>query len=194
MPQIRSLWARTKCNVISGFYCICGSGSAWDAPDGEGETARWRNKKARDSTHFLYHKSTLLSTLSHTRCIPDDSHRPCPLPDRRQCPRISEADSKDPKQGQICSQTLERVTPQAWRLYPFKCSAGRMGWMSHRKWKDIKQQPGTAGPGNMLGSCLVSFHFLWAILCPQAVHFKVIREWRHDEASLFVALLVTIEV
>ena len=44
-----------------------------------------------------------------------------------------------------------------------------MGWMAHRKWKEIKQQPGTAGPGNMLGTCLVSFHFLWAILCPQAV-------------------------
>ena len=30
-------------------------------------------------------------------------------------------------------------------------------------------QPGTAGPGNSLGCCLISFHFLWAILCPQAV-------------------------
>ena len=35
--------------------------------------------------------------------------------------------------------------------------------MAHRKWKDPKQQPGTAGPGNMLGCCLISFHFLWAI-------------------------------
>ena len=42
-------------------------------------------------------------------------------------------------------------------------STGRMGWMAHRKWKEIKQQPGTAGPGNMLGCSLVSFHFLWAI-------------------------------
>ena len=41
--------------------------------------------------------------------------------------------------------------------------------MAHRKWKDTKLQPGTAGPGNMLVCCLVSFHFLWAILCPQAV-------------------------
>ena len=32
-----------------------------------------------------------------------------------------------------------------------------MGWMAHRKWKEIKQQPGTAGPNNMLGCCLVSF-------------------------------------
>ena len=38
-------------------------------------------------------------------------------------------------------------------------------------WKEAKQQPGTAGPGNMLGCCLVSFHILWAILCPQAVGF-----------------------
>ena len=42
-------------------------------------------------------------------------------------------------------------------------STGRMGWMAHRKWKETKQQPGTAGPGNMLACCLISFHFLWAI-------------------------------
>ena len=41
--------------------------------------------------------------------------------------------------------------------------------MAHRKWKETKLLPGTAGPGNMLGSSLVSFNFLWAILCPQAV-------------------------
>ena len=37
--------------------------------------------------------------------------------------------------------------------------------MAHRKWKETKQQPsllpGPAVPG--------SVHFLWAILCPQAV-------------------------
>ena len=31
--------------------------------------------------------------------------------------------------------------------------------MAHRKWKKNKQPPGTAGPGNMLGCCLISFHF-----------------------------------
>ena len=36
--------------------------------------------------------------------------------------------------------------------------------MAHRKWKDTKLLPGTARPGNMLGSCLVSIHFMWAIL------------------------------
>ena len=41
--------------------------------------------------------------------------------------------------------------------------------MAYRKWKETKVQPGTAGPGNMLGCSLVSFHFLWAILCPLAV-------------------------
>ena len=35
--------------------------------------------------------------------------------------------------------------------------------MAHRIWKQTKQQPGTAGPGNMLGCCSVSFHFLLAI-------------------------------
>ena len=46
--------------------------------------------------------------------------------------------------------------------------------MAHRKWKETKQKPGTSGAGNMLGSCLVSFHFLWAILCLQAVHYQMI--------------------
>ena len=32
--------------------------------------------------------------------------------------------------------------------------------MAHRKWKETKLQPGTAGPGNMLGCCLFYFHFL----------------------------------
>ena len=41
--------------------------------------------------------------------------------------------------------------------------------MTYRKWKETKVQPGTAGPGNMLGCSLVSFHFRWAILCPQPV-------------------------
>ena len=41
--------------------------------------------------------------------------------------------------------------------------------IAHRKWKETKQDPGTAGPGNRLGCCLIYLHFLWAILCPQAV-------------------------
>ena len=45
--------------------------------------------------------------------------------------------------------------------------------MAYRKWKETKVHPGTDGPGNMLGCSLVSFHFLWAILCPQAVEVYV---------------------
>ena len=41
--------------------------------------------------------------------------------------------------------------------------------MAHRIWKETKQEPGTAGPGNMLGCCLVSFHFLSAILSTSTV-------------------------
>ena len=41
--------------------------------------------------------------------------------------------------------------------------------MAHRKWRETKLHPDTAGPGSMLGWCLISFNFLWAILCPQAV-------------------------
>ena len=44
--------------------------------------------------------------------------------------------------------------------------------MANRIWKEAKQQPGTAGPGNRLGSCLVSFHFLWAILSTSTVDFS----------------------
>ena len=41
--------------------------------------------------------------------------------------------------------------------------------MAHRKWKETKQQPSLL-PGPAVPGCsLVSFHFLWAILCPQAV-------------------------
>ena len=44
-----------------------------------------------------------------------------------------------------------------------------MGWVAHRKWKEIKQVPSML-PGTAVPGCsLVSFHFLWAILCPQAV-------------------------
>ena len=42
--------------------------------------------------------------------------------------------------------------------YPFTV---RVDSLPHRKWKEIKQQPGTAGPGNMLGCCLIYFHFRW---------------------------------
>ena len=41
--------------------------------------------------------------------------------------------------------------------------------MAHRIWKETKQQPGTAGPGNMPGCCLVSSHFLWAVLSTSTV-------------------------
>ena len=38
-----------------------------------------------------------------------------------------------------------------------------------RTWKETKQEPGTAGPGSMLGCYFVSFHFLWAILSKSTV-------------------------
>ena len=46
--------------------------------------------------------------------------------------------------------------------------------MAHRICRETKQQPGTAAPGTaapdkMLGWCLVSFHFLWAILSTSTV-------------------------
>ena len=45
----------------------------------------------------------------------------------------------------------------------------RVDSLPHRKWRDIQQQPGTAGPGNMLGCCLTFFHFLWGRLSTRTV-------------------------
>ena len=42
--------------------------------------------------------------------------------------------------------------------------------MAHRKWKEPKQLPGTSGPGNMLGCCLIYIHFLWGKLSTRTVH------------------------
>ena len=50
---------------------------------------------------------------------------------------------------------ITNTKPPRWHR---RYSTGQMGWMAHRKRKEIKQQP-----GNMLGCCLLSFHFLWAI-------------------------------
>ena len=44
--------------------------------------------------------------------------------------------------------------------------------MAHRKWIDTKQLPDIAGPGNMLGCCLISFHFLCFILSTSTVMFS----------------------
>ena len=46
--------------------------------------------------------------------------------------------------------------------------------IAHRKWKETKQEPDTAGTGNMLGCSLVYFHFLWVILSTSTV-LKYIR-------------------
>ena len=44
--------------------------------------------------------------------------------------------------------------------------------MAYRKLKETKQQPSLL-PGLAVPDCsLVSFHFLWAFLCPQAVVFR----------------------
>ena len=53
--------------------------------------------------------------------------------------------------------------------------------MAHRIWKETKLQPGTAGTDNMLGCCLNSFHFLWAILSTSTVYeFLFMAEYIHD--------------
>ena len=70
------------------------------------------------------------------------------------------------------------------RLNPF-CSTGRMGWMAHRKWEEAKQLPGTAGPGNMLGCCLIYFHFLGAIHPIRPVHWCSFVDWKNGHTKQF---------
>ena len=50
-----------------------------------------------------------------------------------------------------------------------------MGWMSHRKWKEIKQQPSMLPGPALSGCCLISLHFLWAIhpICPVYVCYFI---------------------
>ena len=42
--------------------------------------------------------------------------------------------------------------------------------MAYRKWKETKQQPSMLSGPAVPGSCLVSFHILWAILSTSTVH------------------------
>ena len=48
---------------------------------------------------------------------------------------------------------------------------GWMEWMSHRKRRETKQQPGTARPGKILGCCLVYLFFLCHI---HSIHSGII--------------------
>ena len=58
--------------------------------------------------------------------------------------------------------------------------------MAHRIWKETKLQPGTAGTDNMLGCCLNSFHFLWAILSTSTVYeFLFMVQYIHDHMYMF---------
>ena len=59
---------------------------------------------------------------------------------------------------------------------------------AHRKWKETKQQPGTAGPGYMLGCCLVSFHFLWSIHPIRPVESERQTKRQHGRISSLIPL------
>ena len=56
--------------------------------------------------------------------------------------------------------------------------------MAHRIWKETKQQPNTAGPGNMLDCCLVSFLSLWDILSTSTVIAKTNKSHKNDAKPL----------
>ena len=90
------------------------------------------------------------------------------------------------------------VTTNVRRSWKFQRATACGHRITHRKWKETKLHPGTAGPGNRLGFCIVSFHFLWAILCPQAVqrginkHLKYTYEfWGNcDMTHLIICTLI----
>ena len=51
--------------------------------------------------------------------------------------------------------------------------------MANRKWSETKQQPSMLPGPAVPGYSLVSFHFLWAILYPQAVQVGLAVEYRN---------------
>ena len=51
----------------------------------------------------------------------------------------------------------------------------RVDSLTNRKWREIQQQPGTSRPGNMLGCCLIPFHFLWSKLSTRTVEVGIIQ-------------------
>ena len=50
--------------------------------------------------------------------------------------------------------------------------------VADRIWKEFKQLPSTAVTDNMLGCCLVSFNFLWAILSMSTVELLTCDTYR----------------
>ena len=68
----------------------------------------------------------------------------------------------------------DRADEQPARLKTYLTySTGRMGWMAHRKWEEIKQQPSMLPGPAVPGSCFASFHFRWAIHPIRPVVFEV---------------------
>ena len=65
--------------------------------------------------------------------------------------------------------------------------------MAHRIWIETKQEPGTAGIGNLLGCCLVSFHFLWTILSTSTVLSQKFEAINLANISMGATLGVTLQ-
>ena len=69
----------------------------------------------------------------------------------------------------VCRLPHKSVPEEAVCWMPIEMCTVLVLRIAHRIWKETKQRPGTAGPDNMIGCCLVSFHFLWAILSTSTV-------------------------
>ena len=68
----------------------------------------------------------------------------------------------------LCSMCTVDIGFKCFRVKSLLNNTGCGLRIAHRKW-NLSSSLGTAGPGNILGCCFVSFHFLWAILWPHPV-------------------------
>ena len=92
------------------------------------------------------------------------------------------------------SQQIALRENQAW--VKENCT-GRIGWMAHRKWKEIKRQPSILPGPAVPGSCLVSFHFLWAIHPIRPVNklnelgTTELPSWKNTQCKIFASSFLT---
>ena len=78
-------------------------------------------------------------------------------------PRCSQRTGSGPSKLQNCK----------WKTRNFAHSTVLVLRMAHRNWKETKQQPSMLPVPAVLGCCLVSFHFLWAILSTSTVRIFI---------------------
>ena len=77
-----------------------------------------------------------------------------------------------------------------YRSREFSVCTGRLGRMSHRKWRETKQQPSRARSGKNISCCLVSCHFLCDILL--ICQYRAEKNFLYVVARYFVLVLLSV--